>query len=95
MENPSEIIAKSYELAKKYLIIQTVVSMANTSPHYFEATAPGWAWGSRYHRFPFDRLIAGFGYEVVDMHFNELEGNERLEDRGSIYYLIKVRRPEA
>jgi hypothetical protein len=25
----------------------------------------------------------------VDRHFNELEGNERPEDRGSVYYLIR------
>lgn len=91
VDNPAEIIAKSYALAKKYLIIQTVVSMANSSPDYFETPAPGWTWGSRYNRLSFDRLIASFGYEVVDMHFNELEGNENLEDRGSVYYLIKVR----
>lgn len=95
VENPTEIIARSYELARKYLIIQNVVSMANATPDYFETPAPGWTWGSRYNRLSFDRLIASFGYEVVDKHFNELEGNERAEDRGSVYYLIKVQQPEA
>ncbi len=95
LDNPAEIIAKSYGLARKYLIIQTVVSMSNVLPDYFETPAPGWTWGSRYNRFSFDRLIANAGYEVVDKHFNELEGNERLEDRGSVYYLIKVNHADA
>lgn len=93
--NPAEVIAKSYALAKKYLIIQTVVSMANNSMSYFETPAPGWTWGSRYNRHSFGKLIADLGYEIVDMHFNELEGNGRLEDRGSVYYLIKVRELDA
>jgi len=28
---------------------------------------------------------------VIDAHFNELEGNSRLEDRGSVYLLIRKR----
>jgi len=91
VENPVEIIAKSYNMARKYLILQTVVSMSNDEPDYFETPAPGWTWGSRYNRYSFDKLISDLGYEVVDKHFNELEGNERLEDRGSVYYLIKIR----
>ncbi len=88
--NPREIIKKSYRLARKYLILQSVVSMANSAPDYFESPAPGWTWGSRYNRESFDALIDSLGYRVVDRHFNELEGNDRLEDRGSVYYLIET-----
>ena len=88
--NPREILQKSYKMAKKYLIIQSVVSMANNEPDYFECPAPGWTWGCRFNRRSFDAMIKDLGFTVVDQHFNELEGNERLEDRGSVYYLIKV-----
>ncbi|MDD5298390.1 MAG: methyltransferase domain-containing protein [Rhodocyclaceae bacterium] len=88
--NPVEILRKSYSLAKKYLIVQTVVSMANSEPDYFEIPAPGWTWGSRFSRASFDQLIVSLGYDVVDSHFNVLEGNDRPEDRGSVYYLIRV-----
>ena len=37
-----------------------------------------------------DNFIRTLGYHVIDRHFNELEGNERLDDRGSAYYLIRV-----
>lgn len=90
VSNPQEILIKSYKMAKKYLIIQSVVSMADESPDYFECPAPGWTWGCRFDRKSFDTMIKDLGFTVVDQHFNELEGNNRREDRGSVYYLIKV-----
>jgi hypothetical protein len=89
VSNPREIIEKSYAMAKKYLILQSVVSIENDDEDYFEAPAPGWTWGCRLNRFSFEKLIRDLGYDVIDQHFNELEGNERLEDRGSVYYLIR------
>ena len=86
--NPEEILAKSYQLAKHYLIVQTVVSLANKSPTYFESPAPGWTWGSRFSRAAFESLIKRRRYTIVDSYFNELPGNDRPEDRGSLYYLI-------
>ncbi len=89
VSNPEEILRKSYAMAKRYLIVQTVVSMAHTDAQYFESPAPGWTWGSRFSRASFDALIDRTGWTVVDRHFNELEGNDRPEDRGSVYYLIR------
>lgn len=89
--NPEEVLEKSYRLARRYLVVQNVVSLATTDPHYREAPAPGWTWGNRYSRESFDRLVRGKGWDVVDSHFNELTGNDRLEDRGSVYYLIEKR----
>ena len=91
IENPRQILIKSYNISKKYLIVQTVVSMVNELPDYFETPAPGWTWGSRFNKVSFHNLITDLGYKVLDCHFNELEGNKRIEDRGSIYYLIEVK----
>lgn len=63
--------------------------MANDDPAYFETPAPGWDWGSRFNRRSFQRMVEREGYNVIDSAFNELTGNERLEDRGSVYYLIR------
>jgi len=90
VSNLREILVKSYFMAKKYLIIQSVVSMADESDDYFESPAPGWTRGCRFNRKSFDTMIQDLGFTIVDQHFNELEGNTRLEDRGSVYYLIKV-----
>jgi hypothetical protein len=89
-EKPEEILIMSYEMSRKFLIIQNVVSLANNSENYFESPAPGWTWGSRYSKASFDAVINRlFGSKVILSHFNELTGNDRLEDRGSAYYLIK------
>ena len=87
--DPLAILRKSHAFAKRFLIVQNVVSLARHDDTYFEAPAPGWTWGNRFSRESFDKAIRDTGWEVVDLHFNELEGNDRPEDRGSAYYLIR------
>ena len=89
VNNPNKILAMSYTMAKRYLIVQSVVNLATDNENYFESPAPGWTWGNRFSRKSFDKMIKELGYNVIDCHFNELEGNDRLEDRGSVYYLIQ------
>ena len=88
--NPEEILRKSHAMARRFLIVQSVVSMASDDERYFESPAPGWSWGNRFSRASFDGLIRSTGWTVVDRHFNELEGNDRPEDRGSVYYLVRT-----
>ena len=87
--DPLAILRKSHAFARRFLIVQTVVSMAREDDAYYEAPAPGWTWGNRFSRASFDKAIRETGWEVVDRHVNELEGNDRPEDRGSVYYLIR------
>ena len=89
VSNPRNVIEKSYNMAKRFLIIQSAVSMANDDENYYESPAPGWTWGCRFNRYSFDKLIKSLRYDIVDWHFNELEGNDRPEDRGSVYYLVR------
>ena len=89
VDAPEKILEMSYRMAKKFLIVQTVVSLATDDEEYFEAPAPGWTWGNRFSRKSFDRMLMGLRPNIIDHHFNELEGNSRPEDRGSVYYLIK------
>ncbi|HAS22666.1 MAG TPA: hypothetical protein DCR51_05895 [Idiomarina loihiensis] len=86
--NPEEVLDKSYALARNFLIVQNVVSMESNAEDYFVSPAPNWDWGSRYSRESFDKLICSKNWNVIDSHFNELESNEALSDRGSVYYLI-------
>ena len=86
--NPEDILDLSYAMARQFLIVQTVVSLATNDKHYFETPAPGWDWGSRYSAASFARMISRKGWNIVDAHFNHLEGNDRPEDRGSVYFLI-------
>jgi hypothetical protein len=87
--NPIEVLESSHRLARGYLVVQSVVSLATEDAEYFETPAPGWDWGSRFSRASFDAMIRARGYDIVQSHANELTGNERLSDRGSVYYLIR------
>jgi hypothetical protein len=89
VDDPEGILGLSYGMARRYLIVQNVVSTATDDPDYFERPAPGWTWGNRFSRASFDRLVRRVCPRVIDAHFNILEGNERAEDRGSAYYLIE------
>lgn len=89
VSDPIKAIDISYDFCKKYLIIQTVVSMENTASDYFEAPAPHWTWGCRFSRAWLDKVISEKGYDVIDTYFNELEGNSKPVSRGSVYYLIR------
>ncbi len=89
VDDPERVLNQSYEMANHYLIVQTVVSLAREELDYFERPAPGLNWGNRFSRASFDRMIRGRGWRIVDALFNTLDGNPRLEDRGSAYYLIE------
>ena len=89
VDAPEKILELSYRMANKYLIVQSVVSLITDSKYYFESPAPGWTWGNRYSRKSFDRMIKKICPKIVFHHFNELEGNKRLDDSGSVYYLIE------
>jgi hypothetical protein len=89
VDDPEKILELSYKMANKYLIVQSVVSLAIDDEKYFESPAPGWTWGNRFSRKSFDKMIKKICPKITDHHFNELEGNTRLEDRGSVYYLIE------
>lgn len=89
VSQPKEILEMSYAMTNKFLIVQSVVSLATDDEDYYASPAPGWTWGNRYSRASFDKMINDLGYSIIDSHFNELEGNARPEDRGSVYYLIK------
>ena len=89
VSSPKEILRNSFLLARQFLIVQSVVSMATNDDTYYEKPAPGWTWGCRYSRSSFHKMITEICPNIVDYHFNELTGNSRPEDRGSVYYLIK------
>jgi hypothetical protein len=83
--NPEEILKKSYDLAKKFLIVQTVVSL--DPDDYFEASPKDRSWGSRFTKQYMDDIISK--YNVIDSHYNELLGNNESKNRGSVYYLVQ------
>lgn len=89
VDDPQAVLQRSWEMATDFLIVQNVVSLATDAPDYFCRPAPGLSWGNRFSRRSFDRLIEQTGWRVLLHDFNELTANPRLEDRGSVYYLIE------
>jgi hypothetical protein len=89
VSDPERVLRSSYDLARRYLIVQSVVSLANDDPDYLEAPAPGWDWGSRMNPVSFDAMVRDQGWNLLACHLNELPGNTELQHRGSVYYLIE------
>jgi hypothetical protein len=89
VSDPEGILLRSYEKANKFLIVQNVVSVATEDENYYEAPAPGWTWGNRYSVTSFHKMMTRLFPEILDVQLNELEGNKRMEDKASIYYLIQ------
>lgn len=90
VSNPVEVLRASYELARRYLIVQCVVSLATDDDQYFEAPAPNWDWGSRFSLVSFDRMMREQDWNIITWHANELTGNDQPSDRGSVYYLVET-----
>lgn len=89
VDDPLKVLSASWRMARRFLIVQNVVSLASDDPAYFVRPAPGLSWGNRFSRSSFDRAVAGLGGRVVLQDFNTLDANPRIEDRGSVYYLIE------
>lgn len=89
VDDPVAVLEQSYAMARSYLIIQNVVSLATDAWDYFERPAPGLDWGNRFSRASFDGMLRSKNWRIVDSFFNTLDANPRLEDRGSLYYLIE------
>lgn len=89
VENPVEVLRKSYDLARRYLIVQTVVTGMNNDPDYYECPAPGQTFGNRYSPQSFLKMVKAEGYRILDAEFNGLAGNPRAQDQGSVYMLIQ------
>jgi len=89
VSDPAKVLRESYNLARRFLIVQTVYSLASEDPGYFETPAPGWQWGCRFSYEWFRSRIDELGGNALDRHINVLEANPRPEDRGSAYFLIE------
>jgi len=90
LEDPRGFIRHIRPQVGKYLILQTVVTLESEDPEYFVTPAPGWKHGSRFTHAAVKRWLTETGFTILDEARNELEGNARLCDRGSSYFLCGV-----
>jgi len=87
LSDPEVLLRKLTTQIHVSLVIQTVYSLARCERDYFETPAPGWSWGCRFGLSYLFDMIARAGWSGIEFATNELAGNERLEDRGSVYLL--------
>jgi hypothetical protein len=87
VSDPAALLRRTRSMARSALVVQTVYSLAQTSPDYFETPAPGQTWGCRFSLDHLVRMLDESGWDVIDSTINELGGNARAEDRGSFYAL--------
>lgn len=87
LSDPAALLASLLGKIKVALVIQTVVSIANTSPDYFETPAPGWNWGCRFSYDYLLRIVREAGWIIQDEFRNEFTALDRPEDKGSAYLL--------
>ena len=87
ISNPHELLRLLAARVRYAMVIQTVYSLADESENYFESPAPGWTWGCRFSYQYCKKMVNDAGWTVISEAVNQLEGNKRLEDRGSVYLL--------
>lgn len=87
LADPRDFITWMSPMAGKFLVVQTVVTLETEDADYFVSPAPGWKHGSRFTHAGIKRWLAESGLSIIEEGRNELEGNDRLCDRGSSYFL--------
>jgi hypothetical protein len=87
VQDPDALLAHLSRHVAGPLVVQTVISLAETRDDYFECPAPGWNWGCRFSFEYFKTMLQRSGWQIRQIHCNELLGNARPEDRGSAYAL--------
>jgi 2-polyprenyl-3-methyl-5-hydroxy-6-metoxy-1,4-benzoquinol methylase len=90
VSDPKRVLEDCFsKFSKRFLVVQSVISLENEDDNYFVTPAPGWSHGSRFSAGFLRKIILEVGWKIIDSHFNELEGNDRLCDRGSIYFFCQ------
>lgn len=87
LTDPEKLIALLRTKTKKFLIIQTVVSLETEDENYFETPCPGWTWGCRFSHKYLLNMLERNGWKILKEDRNEITWNQRLCDRGSSYIL--------
>lgn len=91
MEDPLSCLKASAAMSRRFLVIQTVVSLVSDDPDYLVShpvTSSGYgSISSRFSRAWLDAAVDSLGAEIVESHFNRLPA-EPPKNGGSAYYLV-------
>jgi SAM-dependent methyltransferase len=87
LENPLNLLRLIRRSVTGPMFLQTIVSLKETGPDYFETPAPGWTWGSRFSERRLAEMIREAGYRTEYWSFTLASYNKRLDDRGCVFAL--------
>ena len=89
VEEPLKLVLEMRKMLPEYAVIQSVVHEDKEIDDFLVSPAPFWNWGSRFSYGYLRNAILESGYTIIEEDFNLLYLNERVEDRGSAYFLAK------
>ncbi len=95
LREPRRFLELLRPISRRFLIVQSAVTLETDDPAYFVSPAPGWKHGSRFTAAGLRQWLTGLGWEIVAEGRNELTGNPRLCDRGSAYFLCRQGQDQA
>lgn len=91
LTDPAALLAHIRSYTTRFMVLQTVVTLETNAPEHFVTPAPGWSHGSRFSVAWLQQTLEARGWSVLDTAQNELPGNWRRSDRGSVYMLCKAK----
>ena len=87
LSDPASLLRRCRERIRGPMLVQTVVSLSDTSDEYFESPAPGWTWGCRFSETHLRTMLDSSGWEVEDWESGIAEYNQGMSDRGVVFAL--------
>ena len=89
IEDPLKLVLEMRKLSPEYAVFQSVVHENREMADFMISPAPFWNWGSRFTYNYLRNAILESGYTIIGEDFNLLYLNDRIEDRGSAYFLAQ------
>lgn len=89
LEKPRRFVELVRRITRRYLVVQSVVTLETDDPNYFVTPAPGLRHGSRFTQAALEKWLIEAGWEILDQDHNELPGNRLARDRGSCYFVCQ------
>ena len=89
IEDPLKLLSNLRSLVVHYVFIQTIVSLENEDPDYFESPAPGWNWGCRFSASWLINSIENLGFKIIESNLETAEYNFALRDRGNLFLVCQ------
>ncbi len=90
ISDPVRLLQQLRTIARRYTVIQSVVTLETEDAGYFVEPAPGWQHGCRFTHAWLGERLCEQGWRLLAESRAELPGNRRLHDRGASFFLCSA-----